>query len=77
VEKVVERRYGRRITLVGVPIQSLLIPKSSATGRLILSLWDEYRDFPTRFQDEAAAKVSLGAAATPASPVDTENDLDF
>jgi hypothetical protein len=74
---VVERRYGRRLTLVGVPIQSLLIPKSSATGRLILSLWDEYRDFPTQFQDEEAAKVNTGVGTMPVSPVEPENDLDF
>ena len=77
VEKVVERRNGRRITLVGVPIQSLLIPKSSAAGRLILSLWDEYRDFPTRFQDEEAAKVDKLPENSSISSVESETELDF
>ncbi|NQZ65552.1 MULTISPECIES: DUF5895 domain-containing protein [Crocosphaera] len=39
VEKVVERRE-RQVKLVGTPIQSLMIPKSSQTGQLILSLWE-------------------------------------
>jgi hypothetical protein len=60
-----------------VPIQSLLIPKSSATGRLILSLWDEYRDFPTRFQDEAAAKVDKLPENSSITPVEPETELDF
>jgi hypothetical protein len=57
VEKVVERRE-RQIKLIGTPIQSLMIPKSSETGQLILSLWDDYQDFPTRFQDDVG-KVGL------------------
>ena len=39
VEKVVERRE-RTVKLVGTPIHSLMIPKSSETGQLILSLWE-------------------------------------
>ncbi len=50
-EKVIERRE-RKVKLIGTPIQSLLIPKSSETGHLILSLWEQYQDFPTKFQDE-------------------------
>ncbi|MCH2248123.1 MAG: DUF5895 domain-containing protein [Crocosphaera sp.] len=51
VEKVVERRE-RKVKLVGTPIKSLMIPKSSETGQLIFSLWEQYQDFPTKFQDE-------------------------
>ncbi len=51
VEKVVERRE-RKVKLVGTPIESLMIPKSSETGQLILSLWEQYQDFPTKFQDD-------------------------
>jgi hypothetical protein len=40
------------VKLVGQPIQSLMIPKSSETGQLLLSLWEEYRDFPTRTHDD-------------------------
>ncbi len=53
VEKVVERRE-RKVKLVGTPIQSLMIPKSTETGQLILSLWEQYQDFPTKFQDDVA-----------------------
>ena len=55
VEKVVERRE-RQVKLIGTPIQSLMLPKSSQTGQLILSLWDAYKDFPTRFQDDVTSK---------------------
>ncbi|MGK7878483.1 MAG: hypothetical protein AB4060_00020, partial [Crocosphaera sp.] len=51
VEKVVERRE-RKVKLVGTAIQSLMIPKSSETGKLILSIWEQYQDFSTKFQDE-------------------------
>ncbi len=51
VVKVVERRE-RKVKLVGTPIHSLMIPKSSETGQLIISLWEQYQDFPTKFQDE-------------------------
>ena len=51
VEKVVERRE-RKVKLIGTPICSLMIPKSSETGQLILSLWEQYQDFPTKFQDD-------------------------
>ena len=50
---MVERRE-RKVKLVGTPIQSLMIPKSSQTGQLILSLWDEYKDFPTKYQDDVS-----------------------
>ncbi len=53
VEKVVERRE-RKVKLVGTAIQSLMIPKSSETGQLILSLWEQYQDFPTKYQDEVS-----------------------
>ena len=53
VEKVVERRE-RKVKLVGRPIESLMIPKSSETGQLILSLWEQYQDFPTKYQDEVS-----------------------
>ncbi len=53
VEKVVERRE-RQVKLVGTAIESLMIPKSSETGQLILSLWDQYRDFPTKYQDDVS-----------------------
>lgn len=53
VEKVVERRE-RQVKLVGTPIESFMIPKSSETGQLILSLWEQYQDFPTKFQDEVS-----------------------
>ncbi|MDJ0583196.1 DUF5895 domain-containing protein [Crocosphaera sp.] len=52
-EKVVERRGDRSVKLVGTAIESLMLPKSSETGQLILSLWDEYQDFPTKFQDDS------------------------
>ena len=52
-EKVVERRGDRSVKLVGSPIESLMLPKSSQTGQLILSLWDEYKDFPTKYQDDS------------------------
>ena len=52
VEKVVERRGDRSVKLVGTPIESLMLPKSSETGKLILSLWSEYQDFPNLFQDD-------------------------
>ncbi len=52
-EKVVERRGDRTVKLVGTPIENLMIPKSSETGQLILSLWNEYLDFPTKFQDDS------------------------
>ncbi len=51
-EKVAERRGDRSVKLLGTAIQSLMIPKSSETGQLILSLWDEYLDFPTKYQDD-------------------------
>ena len=57
VEKLVERRE-RQVKLVGEPIQNLLIPKSSDTGQLILSLWEEYKGFSTRFQNDEASVVS-------------------
>ena len=62
---------------VGVPIQSLLIPKSSATGRLILSLWEQYRDFPTQFRDEEAEKGEQLPETTAIYSVEPETELDF
>lgn len=53
VEKIHERR-DRQVKLTRVPIQSLLIPKSHPTGKLILSIWEEHQDFPTKFQDDLA-----------------------
>ena len=54
VEKVADRKSDRQVKLVGTPIESLMIPKSSQTGQLLLSLWEEYKDFPTRFHDDTA-----------------------
>ncbi len=67
VEKVVERRGDRTVKLVGTPIQDLMLPKSSETGQLILSLWDEYQDFPTKYQDDSHGY----------SENETEDDYDF
>ncbi len=66
-EKVVERRGDRSVKLVGSPIQELMIPKSSETGQLILSLWSEYQDFPTKYQDDTHGF----------SENETEEDYDF
>ena len=44
-----------------------MLPKSSETGKLILSLWDEYKDFPTKFQDDSHGY----------SGQETEEDDDF
>ncbi|MEM8779415.1 MAG: hypothetical protein AAGF26_11195 [Cyanobacteria bacterium P01_G01_bin.49] len=67
-EKVIERRE-RQVKLIGTPIESLLIPKSSQTGQLILSLWEEYQDFPTRFKDETSAELD--------SQDEGESEFDF
>ncbi len=67
VEKVVDRKGDRSVKLVGTPIQDLMLPKSSETGQLILSLWDEYKDFPTKFQDDNHGY----------SGQETEEDYDF
>ncbi len=53
VEKIVERRE-RKVKLIGTPIQSLMLPKSSTTGQLILSLWEDFKDFLLKFQDDVA-----------------------
>ena len=71
VEKVVERRE-RQVKLVGTAIESLMIPKSSETGQLILSLWEQYHDFPTKYQDEVS-DVEDGEG----DGEDEEDDYDF
>lgn len=57
VEKTVTRRE-RSVKLIGQPIQSLLIPKSSETGQLIVSFWEECKDFPTMFEDFSSEEDS-------------------
>ncbi len=52
-ETVVTRR-DRKVTLVNQPIESLLIPKTSETGKFILSLWSEHEDFATKYQNDVA-----------------------
>ncbi|ACB54130.1 hypothetical protein cce_4782 [Crocosphaera subtropica ATCC 51142] len=66
-EKVADRKGDRKVKLVGTPIQDLMLPKSSQTGQLILSLWDEYQDFPTKYQDDTNGY----------SEQETEEDYDF
>ena len=50
-ETVVARR-DRKVTLVNQPIESLLISKTSETGKFILSLWSEHEDFATKYQND-------------------------
>ena len=52
-ETVVTRR-DRKVTLVNQPIESLLISKTSETGKFILSLWSEHEDFATKYQNDVA-----------------------
>ncbi|MGK7949126.1 MAG: DUF5895 domain-containing protein [Xenococcaceae cyanobacterium] len=52
-ETVVARR-DRKVTLVNHKIESLLISKTSETGKFILSLWSEHEDFATKYQNDVA-----------------------
>ncbi len=52
-ETVVARR-DRKVTLVNQPIESLLISKTSETGKFILGLWEEHQDFATKYQNDVA-----------------------
>ncbi len=55
-ETVVARR-DRKVTLVNQPIESLLISKTSDTGKFILSLWSEHEDFATKYQNDVADSI--------------------
>ena len=50
-ETIVARR-DRKVTLINQPIESLFIPKTSDTGQLILSLWEEHQDFRNKYQND-------------------------
>ena len=50
-ETMVARR-DRKVTLVNQPIESLLISKTSETGKFILGLWSEHQDFATKYQND-------------------------
>ena len=52
-ETIVARR-DRKVTLVNQPIESLLISKTSKTGKFILSLLEEHQDFATKYQNDVA-----------------------
>ena len=51
-EETVVTRRDRKVTLVNQPIESLLISKTSDTGKSILSLWSEHQDFSTKYQND-------------------------
>jgi Family of unknown function (DUF5895) len=53
IERVSDRGK-RKITLIGTPIESLLISKNSDAGRLILQLREDYADFPKQYRDDLA-----------------------
>ena len=55
-ETIVARR-DRKLTLVNQPIESLLISKTSETGKFILSLWEEHQDFATKYQNDVADSI--------------------
>ncbi len=52
-ETMVARR-DRKATLVNHKIESLFIPKTSDTSKLILSLWKEHQDFRNKYQNDLA-----------------------
>lgn len=66
-EKLVDRR-DREVKLVGKAIETLLIPKSSATGQVILSLWEQYQDFPCSDRDDHEPEQEFSSAP----PVETK-----
>lgn len=61
IQKLVERR-DRQVKLVGKAIETLLIPKSSATGQTILSLWEQYQDFPCSERDDNEPEQQFSTA---------------
>lgn len=56
-EKIVERRE-RKVTLVGKSLDELLISKTSPTGKLILSLWEQHQDFASFGGDDIGKEVT-------------------
>ena len=50
-ETIVARR-DRKVILINHKIESLFIPKTSDTGQLILSLWEEHQDFRNKYQND-------------------------
>ncbi len=52
-ETVVARR-DRKVKLINQKIDSLLISKTSETGKFILALWSEHEDFATKYQNDVA-----------------------
>ncbi len=52
-ETIVARR-DRKVKLINQKIDSLLISKTSETGKFILSLWSEHEDFATKYQNDVA-----------------------
>ena len=57
-ETIVARR-DRKVTLVNQPIESLLISKTSETGKFILGLWEEHQDFATKYQNDVVDSTQV------------------
>jgi hypothetical protein len=73
-------RHERTITLVNEPTNKWLIPKESATGKLIRSLFEQYQGFGSRAAGEAGgAEGAEGAGEEtlpPEAPAQSLTELD-
>ena len=47
-------RRDRQIHLLHKPIEELIIPKASDTGKTILEAWEEHKAFASKYQDDLA-----------------------
>lgn len=47
-------RRERTVELIHQPIESMIIPKESDTGRLILDLWQQHQDFGSMYRDDVS-----------------------
>ena len=47
-------RRDRTINLLHKPIEGLIIPKASDTGKAILAAWEEHKGFASKYQDDLA-----------------------
>ena len=50
-------RRDRSVELLHQPIESIIIPKVSDTGKTILSLWEQHQDFAHKYQDDTAQSI--------------------
>ncbi len=79
-ETIVARR-DRKVKIVNQPIESLLISKTSDTGKLILGLWSEHQDFATKYQNDVVDSTQVTeeqeAELTASELVDDSFDTPF